>query len=78
MDALQQYHWPGNIRELENVLERAVISSSGPKLRLVDEFKKPHKDLIRSEQTLEDVERGYIVPGAGTGTVESERQKQCC
>lgn len=25
MKALQSYHWPGNIRELENVLERAVI-----------------------------------------------------
>ena len=47
MDSLQKYHWPGNIRELENVLERAVISSSGPKLRLVDELKKPHKDLTK-------------------------------
>ncbi len=61
MDSLQKYHWPGNIRELENVLERAVISSSGPKLRLVDELKKPHKDLIRSDRTLEDVEREYII-----------------
>jgi chemotaxis protein methyltransferase CheR len=61
MDSLQKYHWPGNIRELENVLERAVISSSGPKLRLVDELKKPHKNLIMSEQTLEDVEREYII-----------------
>jgi len=61
MDALQKYHWPGNIRELENVLERGVISSSGPKLRLVDELKKPHKDLIKSKQTLEDVEREYII-----------------
>ena len=32
MELLQNYHWPGNIRELENVLERAVINSSGPKL----------------------------------------------
>jgi chemotaxis protein methyltransferase CheR len=60
MDALRQYHWPGNVRELENVLERAVINSSGPKLRLVDELKKPHKDARRPEQTLEDVERDYI------------------
>ena len=60
MDALQQYHWPGNVRELENVLERAVINSSGPKLRLVDELKKPHKYTPRSEQTLENVERDYI------------------
>jgi chemotaxis protein methyltransferase CheR len=61
MDSLKKYHWPGNIRELENVLERAVISSSGPKLRLVDELKKPHKDLIRSERTLDDVNREYII-----------------
>jgi formate hydrogenlyase transcriptional activator len=52
--------WPGNIRELENVLERAVISSSGPKLRLIDELKRPHKDLRGSERTLEDIEREYI------------------
>jgi chemotaxis protein methyltransferase CheR len=61
MEALQNYHWPGNIRELENVLERAVINSSGPKLRLVDELKKPHKDSIKPERTLENVEREYII-----------------
>jgi len=61
MDTLQKYHWPGNIRELENVLERAVISSSGPKLRLVDELKKPHKNLTRAERTLADVEREHIL-----------------
>jgi formate hydrogenlyase transcriptional activator len=32
MDALCRYHWPGNIRELQNVIERAVIISSGPAL----------------------------------------------
>ena len=61
MDALQQYHWPGNVRELENVLERAVINSSGPKLRLVDELKKPQKDAPRSEHTLEHIERDYVM-----------------
>jgi chemotaxis protein methyltransferase CheR len=61
MDALQKYHWPGNIRELENVMERAVINTSGPKLRLVDELKKPHTELFRPERTLENVERDYIV-----------------
>jgi len=60
MDSMRHYHWPGNVRELENVLERAVINSSGPKLRLVDELKKPHKDAHRPEQTLEHVERNYI------------------
>ncbi|MFO7802141.1 MAG: sigma 54-interacting transcriptional regulator, partial [Desulfovermiculus sp.] len=61
MDALRQYHWPGNVRELENVLERVVINSSGPKLRLVDELKRPHKDAARADKTLENVERDYII-----------------
>jgi len=61
MNALQNYHWPGNIRELENVLERAVINSLGPKLRLVDELKKPFKDLSTSQKTLEAVERDHII-----------------
>ena len=36
MDRLLAYDWPGNIRELKNVLERAVILSPGPVL-LLDE-----------------------------------------
>jgi DNA-binding NtrC family response regulator len=61
MELLQNYHWPGNIRELENVLERAVINSSGPKLHLVDELKNPRKDSTRANRSLADVERAYIV-----------------
>jgi formate hydrogenlyase transcriptional activator len=34
MDALCRYHWPGNIRELQNVIERAVIISTGPALNV--------------------------------------------
>ena len=61
MNALQNYHWPGNIRELENVLERAVINSSGPKLHLADELKTQQKDLSTTQKTLEAVERDHIV-----------------
>ncbi|MBI5372518.1 MAG: sigma-54-dependent Fis family transcriptional regulator [Sphingobacteriales bacterium] len=32
LDALQHYHWPGNIRELKNVIERSVILESGGEL----------------------------------------------
>lgn len=34
LERLKQYSWPGNIRELENVLERAVILSNGPTLEI--------------------------------------------
>jgi chemotaxis protein methyltransferase CheR len=61
MAALRSYHWPGNIRELENVLERAVINSSGPKLHLVDELKRPNKALTPANRSLADVEREYIL-----------------
>jgi PAS domain S-box-containing protein len=61
MNSLQNYHWPGNIRELENVLERAVISSAGDKLRLVDDLKKSLKESTTSQKTLEAVERDHII-----------------
>jgi formate hydrogenlyase transcriptional activator len=34
LDALVRYPWPGNIREMQNVIERAVILSSGPALQI--------------------------------------------
>jgi len=34
MERLVRYGWPGNIRELQNVIERAVVLSTGPVLRL--------------------------------------------
>jgi transcriptional regulator with GAF, ATPase, and Fis domain len=34
LQALQQYHWPGNIRELRNVVERAMILTDGPVLHI--------------------------------------------
>ena len=38
MSALQEYPWPGNIRELESVIERAVIVSQGTTLQVLDRF----------------------------------------
>ena len=61
MNTLQDYHWPGNIRELENVLERAVINSSGPKLRLVDELKQPFRDLGANLKSMQTVEKEHIL-----------------
>ncbi len=61
MNTLRNYNWPGNIRELENVLERAIINSSGPKLHLVDELQTQTKYLSTPKKTLEAVEREYIL-----------------
>ncbi|HMK55724.1 MAG TPA: sigma-54 dependent transcriptional regulator [Dissulfurispiraceae bacterium] len=36
MDSLMKYPWPGNIRELENVIERAIIISRGSELQIPD------------------------------------------
>ncbi|HEX6044285.1 MAG TPA: sigma 54-interacting transcriptional regulator [Pyrinomonadaceae bacterium] len=44
MNALKNYPWPGNIRELRNVIERAVIVTEGSKLRLLDSFESTHLD----------------------------------
>lgn len=64
MDALRHHPWPGNIRELENVIERAVILTPGPVLQV------SHQDLktrvapghtADHVQTLEEVERNYIL-----------------
>ncbi len=36
VETLMRYHWPGNIRELENVLERAVVLTEGPTVTVAD------------------------------------------
>jgi transcriptional regulator with GAF, ATPase, and Fis domain len=36
MEQLQRYSWPGNIRELQNVLERACVLARGPEVEIVD------------------------------------------
>jgi DNA-binding NtrC family response regulator len=41
LQALEQYHWPGNIRELVHAVERAVIMSESDQLRLGDLVLRP-------------------------------------
>jgi formate hydrogenlyase transcriptional activator len=64
MEALIRHRWPGNIRELENVTERAVILSPGPVLRLslrdLNSRVPPDQSVDRN-QTLEEVERNHIL-----------------
>ena len=49
MDALKHWKWPGNIRELQNVIERAVILSPGPTLVLPLQDIQPRSERGRAE-----------------------------
>jgi formate hydrogenlyase transcriptional activator len=63
MDRLIHYAWPGNIRELRNVLERAVILNEGPVLRLGESdlaTAGPTPGSPASSASLADVERAHI------------------
>jgi len=61
MQALTRYQWPGNIRELQNFIERAVIISPGPTLQApVRELKGPKTALSSSAVTLADAESEAI------------------
>ena len=58
LDALQRYPWPGNIRELRNVVERALIAMHGS--HLVIPAPRPSASPSRRSMRLEDVERAHI------------------
>jgi formate hydrogenlyase transcriptional activator len=75
IDALSRYSWPGNIRELQNVIERAVVLCTGSVLRL-DHDLLPitgedggEEQIVRestllvenSPNSLENVERSHIL-----------------
>jgi formate hydrogenlyase transcriptional activator len=74
MNTLVRYDWPGNIRELQNVIERAVIVSTGPVLRApLDDLRtrvplaetsnggSESKDAGKMRGVLEDAERKQIL-----------------
>jgi formate hydrogenlyase transcriptional activator len=72
MQALEQWHWPGNIRELANFIERSVILTDGRTLRVPIGELRPlgdsvHESIARSvsdncsSATLEQLERQYIL-----------------
>jgi len=62
MATLSKYHWPGNIRELENLIERSVILSHGPDLHVpLGELKAPATAAPNGGATLEVAEREHIL-----------------
>jgi formate hydrogenlyase transcriptional activator len=61
MSAFSSYQWPGNIRELQNFIERSVILSDGNVLRPpLAELKRPSKAESPGAMTLEEAERDHI------------------
>jgi formate hydrogenlyase transcriptional activator len=64
LELLCRWPWPGNIRELQNVIERAVILSRGPVLTVSrSEFEAT--PATAAPVTLEDAEREHILRALG-------------
>jgi chemotaxis protein methyltransferase CheR len=64
LDELRAYDWPGNIRELENIVERACIGSTDGTLRLAERLTAsaaPPAAGAGYQGTLQDFERRYIL-----------------
>jgi len=65
LDAIQAYAWPGNIRELQNVIERAVILCSSEEVdidlvSIAESVERKARPRIGDALSLEDVERSHI------------------
>uniref|UniRef100_UPI0040483DBD sigma-54-dependent transcriptional regulator n=1 Tax=Algoriphagus sp. TaxID=1872435 RepID=UPI0040483DBD len=65
MELLQRYPWPGNIRELQHAIERAIIMADGNELDSRDFFflsAKPSSEKVQASSTLnlDDMERNTI------------------
>jgi len=65
MEDLTNYDWPGNIRELQNVIERSVVLSSGPELHValpeLDGKSTPVAAQVRASNVTELSERARIL-----------------
>ena len=68
LEALRHYDWPGNIRELENVIERAALTSTGETLQLPEGWEMEN---LSPKQNSEPSSNGSVTPevaGANTGS----------
>ncbi|HLB88562.1 MAG TPA: sigma-54 dependent transcriptional regulator [Terriglobales bacterium] len=61
MNQLQQQPWLGNIRELENAVERAMVVAQEPELREQDFIFKAQVANNGADKTLDEIERAHIL-----------------
>lgn len=61
MNQLQQLPWLGNVRELENAVERAMVVAQEPELREQDFIFKAQPTSTSADKTLDQVERAHIL-----------------
>jgi formate hydrogenlyase transcriptional activator len=72
MEALVNADWPGNIRELENFIERCVIFTKGHELQVpIAELNASHSRVFATASAFEQAERNVIVDAlkAGSGQI---------
>jgi DNA-binding NtrC family response regulator len=61
IELMMEYHWPGNIRELENVIERAIVIDQGPEVKARHlPFCNIEGPVSEEAQSLEDIEKLHI------------------
>lgn len=61
LECLNNYHFPGNVRELENIIERAVVLCNEETLRIPLDKHHDHDLLETSFPTFEEMQRNYII-----------------
>ena len=76
---LKAYHWKGNVRQLENVMEQAVVMAEGPTITAVD----LHAELFRADPAADSVPgsdgaqeaSGILVAAGGLRAEREERDR---
>jgi two-component system response regulator HydG len=61
-EALSSYGWPGNVRQLARVLERALALADGPAITLADlpdQIRSDYRELVRHESVADDTLRAW-------------------
>jgi two-component system, NtrC family, response regulator len=70
LHAIEAHRWPGNVREMENTIKRAVIMSDGPKVTLADLGLAPQQEGFENaplnlRQVRDEAERGAVIRALG-------------